>query len=104
MCTIQTFNDEGKNIGQSSEIRYQRAECVQSVEVLMAACPGLTSCLDLDYWEAISGRQLATFRQQLARDNTQLRTRDRREEEPEESGGGLAAAALLPEHFCDEEQ
>ena len=81
----------------------QRAECVQSVEVLMAACPGLTSCLDLDYWEAIGGRQLATFRQQLARDNTQLRTRDRREEE-EESGGGLAAAALLPEHFCDEEQ
>ena len=79
-------------------------ECVQSVEVLMAACPGLTSCLDLDYWEAISARQLATFRQQLARDNTQLRTRDRREEELEESGGGLAAAALLPDHFCDEEQ
>ena len=70
----------------------------------MAACPGLTSCLDLDYWEAISARQLATFRQQLARDNTQLRTRDRREEEEEERGGGLAAAALLPEHFCDEEQ
>ena len=69
----------------------------------MAACPGLTSCLDLDYWEAISARQLATFRQQLARDNTQLRTRDRREE-LEERGGGLAAAALLPEHFCDEEQ
>ena len=68
----------------------------------MAACPGLTSCLDMDYWEAISARQLATFRQQLARDNTQLRTRDRREEE--ESGGGLAAAALLPEHFRDEEQ
>ena len=88
------------DIGQSSEIR---AECVQSVEVLMAACPGLTSCLDLDYWEAISARQLATFRQQLARDNTQLRTRDRREEE-EESGEGLAAAALLPEHFRDEDQ
>ena len=102
MCTIQTFNDEGKHIGQSSEVRAE-SECVQSVEVLMAACPGLTSCLDLDYWEAISARQLATFRQQLARDNTQLRTRDRREEE-EESGGGLAAAALLPEHFCDEEQ
>ena len=102
MCTIQTFNDEGKHIGQSSEIRAE-SECVQSVEVLMAACPGLTSCLDLDYWEAISARQLASFRQQLARDNTQLRTRDRREEE-EESGGGLAAAALLPEHFCDEEQ
>ena len=103
MCTIQTFNDEGKNIGQSSEIRAE-CECVQSVEVLMAACPGLTSCLDLDYWEAISARQLATFRQQLGRDNTQLRTRDRREEEEEERGGGLAAAALLPEHFCDEEQ
>ena len=29
MCAIQTFNDEGKNIGQSSEIRAESSVCAE---------------------------------------------------------------------------
>ena len=40
--------------------------------MLTLHCPGLTSCLDLDYWAGVSSEELQTLSRQLRLNNVKL--------------------------------
>ena len=99
LCSILTSNSLHKL--ESFKCARSKALTLKSVSLLMESCPGLRSCQDLEYWEAITQEELTVFRESLRKQNINLKISEAKEADLE-SAGGLCATAHLSESVCNE--